>query len=81
MRSIGCIALEWELRQGDSIYSKMNNGIYTILGQEPHPNHNYKHSLIVSKNGIIFQWDVLKNRNINYPFVLDGIYMILGDQQ
>ncbi len=76
MRSIGGIALEWELQAGDVILSRMRNCIYTILGELPGiPSDGISRILVVHSSFYgIFEHEVPRGRNPNYPFVSDGIY-------
>lgn len=77
MRSIGAIALEWELQVGDVIISHTRNNIYTVLGERPGiPDDGVSRILLVYSSllGGIFEHQVPKWRNRNYSFVLDGIY-------
>lgn len=77
MRSIGGIALEWELQVGDVIISPSRNNIYTIIGELPGiPSDGISRILIIhsSVDGKIFEHEVPRGRNPNYPFVSDGIY-------
>lgn len=76
MRSIGGIALEWELQVGDVIISPSRNNIYTILGELPGiPSDGITRILIIhsSHGGKIFNHEIPRGRN-PYPFVSGGIY-------
>jgi len=77
MRSIGRIALEWELQVGDVIISPSRNNIYTILGELPGiPSDGITKVLIIhsSHGGKTFNHEIPRGRDWNYPFVSDGIY-------
>jgi hypothetical protein len=77
MRSIGGIALEWELQVGDVIISPSRNNIYTIIGELPGiPSDGITKVLIIhsSVGGGTFKHEIPRGRSINYPFVSDGIY-------
>ena len=79
MRSIGGIALEWELQVGDVIISPSRNNIYTILGELPGiPSDGITKVLIIlsSHGGKTFKHEIPGGRDWNYPFafVSDGIY-------
>ena len=79
MRSIGGIALEWELQVGDVIISTSRNNIYIILGELPGiPSDGITKVLIIlsSHGGKTFKHEIPGGRDWNYPFafVSDGIY-------
>jgi hypothetical protein len=75
------IAMECDVAPGDWIYSP-KWGLYFILGEEPHDDLiSYSKVLIVSKNGHIFRCEVPRNRSDRYPFILDGVYIDMGDEK
>lgn len=77
MRSIGAIALEWEVQVGDVILSPSRANIYTVLGELPGiPEDGVSRILILHTSfyGRIYMHEVPRGRNPNYPLVLDGTY-------
>lgn len=77
MRSIGAIALEREVQVGDVILSPSRNNIYTVLGELPGiPEDGVSRILILhaSLSGKIFEHQVPRGRNPNYPLFFGATY-------
>ena len=79
MRALGAVALEHELVPGD-VVSSPTRGIYYVIGKFPTDPAagEYSRTLVVSNAGRVFEYPVPKYRSKNYPFVVDGVFMILS---
>ena len=81
MRALGSIAYEVELKVGDMIHSPQM-GIYTVLGEKPAQRYGYySRVLTFCKSGEVFDYEISRDRNPDYPLLLDGTYVALGDSE